>query len=166
MTAGKSLVSEQVQATAEDTSSLSPPVPVLYAPAYQSTPDVATQVGLVEDGLRTAGVNSVVIPSACAFSDDENFGYWMDVKARQTSESVRRLRKQVLTGVVTLVREVCGRRPRLLIGAQQGALIVLMASLPLVVEAALRGRVSTEVELVEARNTWCALEGYLGIVSR
>ena len=32
-------------------------------------------------------------------------------------------------------------------GMQQGALIVLMASLPLVVEAALRGRVSTEVEL-------------------
>ena len=53
-------------------------------------------------------------------------------------------RKQVLTRVVTLwfVR----RRPSLLVGAQQGALIVLMASLPLVVEAALRGRVSTEVE--------------------
>ena len=86
----------------------------------------------------------MVIASASPFTDDDNFGYWVDVKARQLSESVRKLRKQILTGVVTLVREVCRRRPRMLVGAQQGALIVLLSSLPLVVEAALRGRVSTE----------------------
>ena len=121
---GKELVSEQVQTASEAVSSLHPPAPVLHAPADQSVPDVGTQVGLVEDGLRTAGVNSVVIPSACSFADDDNFGCWMDVKARQMSESVRRLRKQVLTDVVTLAREFCSRRrPRLLVGTQQGAIL-------------------------------------------
>ena len=51
----------------------------------------------------------------------------------------------------------------MLVGAQQGALIVLLSSLPLVVEAALRGRVSTEVELTDARNTWVAVEGFIGV---
>ena len=57
------------------------------------------------------------------------------------SETVRRLRKQILTGVMTMIREVCRRKPRLLVGARQGALIVLMCSLPFVVEVALRQRV-------------------------
>ena len=106
---GQELVSEQVQ-TASEAAALHPPVPVLYAPADQSVPDVGTQVGLVEDGLQTAGINSVVIPSACSCADE----YWMEVKERQMSESVRRFRKQVL------VREVCRRRLRLLVGAKQG----------------------------------------------
>ena len=66
----------------------------------------------------------MVIPSACSFADDDNFGYWLDVKARQMSESVRKLGKQIL--ITTLVGEVSRRRPRLLLGAQQGALIVLI----------------------------------------
>ena len=41
-----------------------------------------------------------------------------------------------------------------------------MAGLPSVVEAALRGRVSTELDLVEARITWCALEGFIGVEPR
>ena len=38
-----------------------------------------------------------------------------------------------------------------------------MCSLPFVVEAALRQRVSTESELIEARNTWGAIEGFVSI---
>ena len=51
----------------------------------------------------------------------------------------------------------------MLVGAQQGGLIVLLSSLPLVVEAALCGRVFAEVELADARNTWVAIEGFVGI---
>ena len=62
-----------------------------------------------------------------------------------------------------VIHEVSRRRPRLLVGAHQGALLVLLCALPLVVEAALRARVSTEAELVAARNTWGAVEGFVGI---
>ena len=43
---GQELVSEQVQTAAEGSGALHPPMPVLYAPAYQSTPDASVQVGL------------------------------------------------------------------------------------------------------------------------
>ena len=62
-----------------------------------------------------------------------------------------------------MIREVCRPKPRLLVGAHQGALMVLMCSLPFVVEVALRQHVSTETELIEARNTWGAIEGFVSI---
>ena len=53
-------------------------------------------------GLRLAWLRMDSAPRVLVHSsDDDNFGYWMDVKARQMSESVRRLRKQVLTGGYT-----------------------------------------------------------------
>ncbi|CAE7576221.1 unnamed protein product [Symbiodinium microadriaticum] len=141
---GEALVADAVQAERPPKDRvLAPRVAVLYAPAYQAEPDLQTQCDLVEAGLRTAGVESTVVPSATSFADDDNVGYWIDARARQMSETVKRLRKQILTGVMTMIREVCRRKPRLLVGAHQGALIVLMCSLPFVVVEALRQRVST-----------------------
>ena len=37
----------------------------------------------------------------------DNVGYWIDARARQMSEAVRRLRKSILTGIMTMIREVC-----------------------------------------------------------
>ena len=51
---------------------LAPRVAVLYASAYQAEPDLQTQCDLVEEGLRTAGVESTVVLSATSFADDDN----------------------------------------------------------------------------------------------
>ena len=98
-----------------------------------------------------------------AFEDDEGVGYWVSAAARQISEVARRLRRQLLAGIMSVVRAVSRFRPRLIVGSQQGGMVALLCSLPLVLELALRERVATATELQEAFCTWPAVEGFIGI---
>ncbi|CAE7414821.1 pol, partial [Symbiodinium microadriaticum] len=117
---GQELVSDQVQTAAEGSATLHPPV------------------GLIEDGLRSAGVNSVVIASASPFTDDDNFGYWVDVKGSLPTAAA--YAGGCSTGSTHRAAQLVafGRR-----------------------SCASRARVH-RVELTDARNTWVAIEGFIG----
>ncbi|NDD62505.1 MAG: hypothetical protein EBZ36_00750, partial [Acidobacteria bacterium] len=89
--------------------------------------------------------------------------YWLAPHARQAAETKKRYRKQILAGVVTVLRAVGRTLPDFLVGSQQGALIAVLMSNPLVLEVATRQRVATDSELEQLRAGWPRVRGILGI---
>ena len=64
------------------------------------------------------------------------------------------LRKQAFTSLVALLSGVSRWRPDVVMGSGQGALIVGLAGVPLVLEAACRARIVTLAEMKEFRIAW------------
>ena len=89
--------------------------------------------------------------------------FWLAPYARQAAETKKRYRKQVLAGIVTVLRAVGRVLPDFIAGFQQGAMIAALCSNPLLLEVAARQRVATDAELTQLRAAWPRIRGILAI---
>ena len=89
--------------------------------------------------------------------DADGKGFW--VKPKQGREDARRkeLRKQALASFLHLLNHVQLHRPRLLVGIEQGALIVSLTCAPLLLEKACRMRIATTEQMVSFRKSWAGI---------
>ena len=114
--------------------------------------------------IRMPGCNIVCSDVEPPFEEPMSGEYfWLAPYARQATEVRKRFRKQVLAGIITVLRAVCRIRPAFIVGIQQGAMIAALCSNPLVVEVAARQRVATDAELAQLRATWPEVRSILAI---
>ena len=141
-------------------------VKILFLAPYLS------QVGVIaaRDGLKTVlerqmpEVKMNFLEVEPPFEEPGSGEYfWLAPYARQPSEVRKRYRKQILAGIVTVLRAVGRMAPDFLAGIQQGGLIAALCANPLLVEAAARQRVATESELAQLRAAWPRLRSVLSV---
>ena len=87
--------------------------------------------------------------------DIECKGYWVRPVAATVEARIKMLRKQLFSGVVSVLAQVCRTQPSVIVGYGQGGLIASMLSLPLAVETACRMRILTSPEMTSIRKAWC-----------
>ena len=91
-------------------------------------------------------------------------GYWIRHTSEKSEDGKRKLlRKQIFTGIVNVLHEVVQHHPQVIIGYGQGALIALLMSRPLVIEAAARARIVSAGELASFRRAWAGVVGLIGV---
>ena len=81
-------------------------------------------------------------------------GYWFNPVARSDEARVKTLRKQAFAGLSSMLQHIARWKPDMIVGLGQGGLIAALASLPLVVEAACRARVTSMESMREYRESW------------
>jgi len=67
------------------------------------------------------------------------------------------LRKQIFAGLVSMMNQIVVTEPDLIIGCGQGAIIALLAGLPLVLEKACRMRATTQDTTKDYRRAWARI---------
>ncbi len=78
-------------------------------------------------------------------------GHWFNSVARSDEMRVKILRKQAFAGLPSISQRVARWKPDMIVGLSQGGLIAALASLPLVVEAACRTRLTSMESVREYR---------------
>ena len=134
--------------------------PVLYLPPYLIPDDVEVCLQKVyEEARKITGSSVRVIQADPPYDEDTVEGslYYMKPYAKDAGARRKLLRKQILTSVASVATDVGSKRPRLIIGVGQGALIALCCSRPLVVEAARRARCLVSEEMQRVRAAWSGL---------
>jgi hypothetical protein len=90
-------------------------------------------------------------------------GYWFNLAARTDEARVKILRKQIFTGLSAMLQHATRWKPDMIVGYGQGGLLVALAALPLVVEAACRTRVTPLEVMREYRETWALVRAAVAI---
>ena len=145
---------------------LKPSVRVLFLPPYRTAETVALDRGALARALERefVGCHLELIDVEPSFEEPMTGEfYWLAPYARQAAETKKRYRKQVLAGIVTVLRAVGRILPDFIVGMQQGAMIAALCSNPLLLEVATRQRVATDAELVQLRAGWPRVRGILAI---
>ena len=73
------------------------------------------------------------------------------------------MRTQGLAGAVHLLSLVSKYRPRVVVGVQQGGVVVALAGLPLLLETACRLRAIPHTELAEFRRGWAGVQALVAV---
>jgi hypothetical protein len=139
---------------------------ILYLPPY-AVPEIAEKW---RASCRVAAQGWVggkvrMLESAPPYEDDspEPVAYWFRPYAKDKDARRKLLRKQLFAGLVSVLHACAKHRPAAIVGAEQGGILALMCSKPLVLEAALRARIVTSHEMVEIRKAWVGVVGVFGI---
>ena len=93
----------------------------------------------------------------------DSTGYWLRPVARKPEERVRLLRKHIFTGLVALLAGVVRWGPHLIMGYGQGAVLVALAAMPLVLESACRAKVVTPDEMRAFRHSWSRVKALVAV---
>jgi hypothetical protein len=94
----------------------------------------------------------------CPYEDPaDGAGYWLFPYARRPEEQRKRLRKQLLNSVVTVLRETARWSPSVVLGQGQGGTVVAAASCPRVAELACRYRAVAADEMRCLRRAWASV---------
>ena len=94
-------------------------------------------------------------------SDLDCKGYWLKPEGNTQEKRVKALRKHVNSALVSLLNDVEKHRPRLVLGEGQGGVVVAMAALPLILEAACRSRAVTTHQMRTFREAWAGVASIL-----
>ena len=79
----------------------------------------------------------------------EEIPFYIKIKSQQSADAKRKqLGRQIFQGVVQIVAEVSKHQPQIIVGVGQGALLALLCTRPLLVEAACRARTLQATEPV------------------
>lgn len=142
------------------------PTTVLFLPTYKDNYDnmkafrqAHVQCRLHFGKKSLSGKSSDVINMFMGdppYQDDSIVPVSYYLRPHANSDDARRklLRKQLLASIVCVLIEVMVRQPRILIGYEQGAVIVACMSRPLLVEVACRARLLTSDEMRRIRQAW------------
>ena len=96
-------------------------------------------------------------------TDIEPKGYWVLPAHRDKEKRVKEFRRHSFIGLVAMLTEVDRHRPRLVVGVGQGAIIVGLAALPMVAEAACPARAVTPLTMRSYRQAWSGVAGLKAI---
>ena len=120
-------------------------------------------VGRLAKALNV-GADCVVLDPPFVSEDSlDSKGFWLRPVARRPEERVRLLRKQAFTGLVELLTGVVRWDPQLVMGYGQGAFIVALASMPLVLESACRARIVTPEDMRSFRKAWSRVKALVAV---
>jgi len=103
------------------------------------------------------GVELEIVSVDPPFSEDDDIdtkGYWFHPKGRTSEDRRKALRKQVFSSLAVLLSFVAQHQPQIILGFEQGAVIALLASFPLILESACRARMVTLSEWANIRKAW------------
>ena len=76
---------------------------------------------------------------------------------------MKRLRTNLLAGLVQILRLVAKHRPKIIVGVQQAGVAILMVGLPLLLEMACRLRPVPPEEIAEFRRGWAGVHALLSV---
>lgn len=122
-----------VESTAEGAPIVKPKVRVLFLPPYRTPENVSLERAALARALEKEFIGCQLEITDVEPSFEEPMTgefYWMAPYARQAAETKKRYRKQVLAGIVTVLRAVGRLLPDFIVGIQQGAMIAALCSTP------------------------------------
>ena len=105
-----------------------------------------------------------VLDPPCASEDDIDCrGFWLRPMARQSAQQVKLLRKQSFASLIVVLEGVARWQPDLLLGYGQGGTIAALASMPMVLEAACRSRVTPTDSMEDYRRSWSGVRAVVAV---
>ncbi len=89
--------------------------------------------------------------------------FWVRPHDKDAEKRRLLLRKQIFASLVQVLGAVVRYRPRIIIGAEQGALIAALCARPLVIEVACRTRIVTSFEMASIRSAWAGVVAAIAV---
>ena len=108
-------------------------------------------------------VTLIVGDSTFSEIDLDGTAWWFRPVARKYEDQVKKMRTQGLSALVHLLGLVSKHRPRVVVGMQQGGVVVALAGFPLLLETACRLRAIPHSELAEFRRGWAGVQALVAV---